>query len=289
METLPEGTRVGRVALDVADVDRVAAFYADVVGLQRLDGGAARGPGSGDAVALGVGDEALLVVRPAPDDGNRPRDAAGLFHVAVRVPSRAALAGALARLRDAGRLGGASDHLVSEALYASDPEGNGVEVYRDRPRAAWERSADGSPRIDTLPLDLADLESAGGGDDTAGGDGVPVGTDVGHVHLAVTDLEEARAFYVDGLGFDLVERVRGGLFVAAGGYHHHVGLNVWQGRSEPAEGRGLAWLELVVPTSEELSEVIARLDDAGYDVRETEDGARAVDPDGIEVRLVVEG
>jgi catechol 2,3-dioxygenase len=289
MSTLPDATRVGRVALDVADVDRVAAFYADVVGLQPLDGGAARGPGSGDAVALGADDRPLLVLRPAPAAGDRPRDAAGLFHVAFRVPSRAALADALARLDDAGRLSGTSDHIVSEALYARDPEGNGVEVYRDRPREAWERTADGSPRIDTLPLDVADLESAGRGDDTAGGDGVPVGTDVGHVHLEVTDLEEARAFYVDALGFDLVERVRGGLFVAAGGYHHHVGLNVWQGRSAPAEGRGLAWFELVVPSSDGLAAVVARLEGGGYGVRETEYGASVEDPDGIEVRLVVEG
>jgi catechol 2,3-dioxygenase len=275
MSSLPDGTRVGRVALDVADLDGAATFYEDAVGLATL-------ADSEDRVTLGAGEDPLLELRAAPDAEPRPGDAAGLFHVAYRVPARGALGDALGRLRESGRMSGASDHIVSEALYARDPEGNGVEVYRDRPRDEWDRKADGRPRIDTLPLALDDLA-----DDADGDRAAPPGTDVGHVHLEVTDLDDAHAFYVDALGFDRVERVAGALFVAAGGYHHHVGLNVWNRRSAPASGRGLAWFEVVVPGEAALAAAVDRVAAAGYAVTETDAGATVADPAGVEVRLVL--
>jgi len=271
MTDLPAQTHVGRVAFDVADPDRARTFYDEVGGLDPLGDG-----------RLGAGGDPLVELRAAPDDDPRPLAAAGLFHVAYRVPGRPALADALLRLRASGRMTGASDHVVSEALYAADPEDNGVEVYRDRPREVWERSPDGTPRIDTLPLDLADLET-----EAAGEESVPPGTDVGHVHLGVSDLDAARAFYVDALGFEQRATYDGALFVAAGGYHHHVGLNVWNGTSERAAGRGLAWFEVVVPDGDALDAAVDRLTAAGYDVDAAGDGAAVEDPDSVEIRLAV--
>jgi len=140
--TEPE-TGIGRVALRVADLDRAVGFYERVVGLETLHRSDGR-------VALGV-DDPCLVLLSAPDAPARDRTATGLFHAAIRVPSRAALGGALDRIEEQWRLDGASDHRVSEALYLTDPEGNGVEVYRDRPRDGWPASADGGVEMDTLP------------------------------------------------------------------------------------------------------------------------------------------
>ncbi|MFB6164723.1 MAG: VOC family protein [Haloarculaceae archaeon] len=274
---LPADAHVGRVALTVDDLDRVLPFYRDALGfaVER----------DGDVARLSASDRPLLVLvedRGAPE---RPRDAAGLFHVAIRVPSRAALADALARIRDAGAsLTGASDHLVSEALYLRDPAGNGVEVYRDRPREDWPRAPDGSVEMDTLPLDLEGLAA-----DATGAGELPAGTAVGHVHLEVADLARAEGFYVEALGFDRQTRFgEQASFVGAGGYHHHVGLNTWNHRTSPAAGdaRGLRWFEVVVPDAAALDAVRKRLGDRGEGVTAADDGAVVVtDPDRIQVRL----
>jgi catechol 2,3-dioxygenase len=268
---LPAETRVGRVALAVADRERVADFYRSVVGLDEVAEGTAR-------TVLGAGQRPLVVLEDS-DAPARAAEEAGLFHTAVRVPDRAALADALARIEDRWRLDGASDHLVSEALYLRDPEDNGVEIYCDRPRAEWPTS-DGRVGMDTLRLDIDALR-----DEATGRDRVPDGTDIGHVHLEVTDLPAARGFYVDTLGLGVRQEYDGALFVAAGEYHHHVGLNVWRGRSAPASGRGLDWMELLVP-ADALAEARERLRAAGVEVTKTEDGIAFADPDGIELRLV---
>ena len=287
MSTLPDFTRIGQVGLSVDSLDRASRFYRRIVGLepgrrtddrepgQRIDGRA----------TFGAGERTLLELRAAPDEPPRPDDAAGLFHVAYRVPSRVALAAALGRIREYWWLAGASDHLVSEALYLDDPEDHGVEIYCDRPREGWERTPNGGILIDSLPLDTGDLaaEPNGASDGT-----VPPETDVGHVHLEVTDLDRARAFYVDALGFEETFRMQGALFAAAGGYHHHLGLNTWHGRSEPASGRGLDWFELLFPNRDSLEGALDRLDEAGYVPERTDDRVAVEDPDGIEVRLAVE-
>lgn len=271
--TLPAETTVGRVSLRVANLDRLVDFYSAVVGLdvQRRDDGRA---------VLGAGETALLELVGAPDTPARERADAGLFHTAVRVPTRAALGAALARIEGDWRLTGASDHRVSEALYLRDPEDNGVEVYRDRPRGEWP-TRDGRVEMDTLPLDLDSLRASAGDP----GAGAPAETGVGHVHLEVTDIPAARAFYVDALGLTVRQEWDGALFVAAGGYHHHVGLNTWNGRTEPAGGRGLAWFELCVP-GDGFGAVRERLEGADIEIEETTTGEFAVsDPDGIGVRL----
>lgn len=273
---LSETTRPGRVALRVNDLDRLVAFYRDVVGLTVLER-------DGDRATLGS-DEPLLELIADPDASERRREETGLFHAAFRVPSREALGEALERIRERWRLEGASDHLVSEALYLADPEGNGVEIYRDRPRSEWPIDEDGGVEMETLALDTEALAALGRGRGTA-----PDGTTVGHVHLEVSSLPAARAFYVDALGL----RVRqewgdSALFVAAGDYHHHVGLNTWNGRTAPSTGRGLAWFELLVPDRGALEAIRGRLEGPGVEADGEGAGLDIADPDGIELRLRAE-
>lgn len=270
--TLPVATRIGRTALRVTDLDGAVAFYRDVVGLEirnRTD----------TAATLGAGDAPLLELERDADAaprGNR----AGLFHTAFRVPSRTALGAALERIREEWRLDGASDHNVSEALYLTDPEGNGVEIYRDRERDQWPHAADGSVQMETLPLDLGAVAAESG----SAGD-APAETTVGHVHLEATGIEAARGFYVDTLGFDVRMDAGAALFLAAGGYHHHLGVNTWNGRSDPAGGRGLAWFEVVVPDDATLAAVRDRLTAADVAVAERGDSIEVADPDGVVVRV----
>lgn len=273
---LPGSAHFGRVGLRVQSLAETLPFYRDIFGLT-VDR-------EGDRATLGVGSP-LIVFTEAPDAPARDETEAGLFHVAVRVPTRAALADALARIQSSDfSLTGASDHLVSEALYLRDPEGNGVEIYRDRPQAAWSMTDDGMVEMQTLPLDLDSLA-----EDRVGGEHAPSGTDIGHVHLEVTDLDRAEAFYVDRLGFGV--RARYGAdasFLAAGDYHHHIGLNTWNHREAPrsSESCGLDWFEFVVPAG--FAQLEERLLDDGQPVSQ-EDGALCVqDPDGITLRLLPE-
>ena len=281
-DRLPAGTRIGRVALRVADLDETTAFYRDVVGLAVLDR-------DGDEAVLGVDGTELLVLERDPDRPERGPTDAGLFHTALRVPSRAALGEALSRVRDRWRLDGASDHLVSEALYLDDPEGNGVEIYRDRPREEWPTADDGTVRMATEPLDLEGVAAAA--DDSGLTDRAPTGTDVGHVHLEVTSLSAFEAVYVDGLGFEVGMTGPDVRFVAAGGYHHHLGANTWRGRTTSAAGRGLAWSEVIVPDAAGLDAIRSRLGavaadgDVEFAVDERDEGIAITDADGIVVRV----
>ncbi len=216
-----------------------------------------------DVVELGAASDgtALVTLVHRPDAPPRPPRTTGLFHLALLVPSRADLARAFHRVHAAGwRFTGASDHLVSEAFYLDDPEGNGIEIYRDRPREEWEIE-NGELRMGTLPLDLAGVLT--GIEDGDVGDGMASGTRIGHVHLQVADIPGAEAFYVDALGFEPVVRAYpGALFVAAGGYHHHLGLNTWAGVGAPAppEGaRGLRSFSVVLPDAEALAAVRSSL------------------------------
>ena len=187
-----------------------------------------------------AGGEPLIELVSAPDAPRAPSFSTGLFHLAILVPDRAELARSLQRLAGAGwRLTGASDHLVSEALYLRDPEGNGIEIYRDRPREEWRRDGD-ELAMATLPLDLesvlGELEQ-----DEAPANGMPAGTTMGHVHLQVADIPPVEGFYNGALGLDVMVRsYPGALFLAAGGYHHHLGLNTWQSQGAPRSAGGRA-------------------------------------------------
>lgn len=229
---------IGRVRLRVADLARVRDYYERTIGLRVLDE-------NGDTVTLGA-DAPLVELVGDPAAQPAPPGSTGLFHLAILVPDRPSLAQAVQRVLDTGwRFTGASDHFVSEAFYLRDPEGNGIEIYRDRPREEWEYEPDGQLRMGTVALDIQDIVAEMPADEDSG---MPDGTIMGHVHLHVSDLGEAEAFYVDRLGLDVTVRgYPGALFVSHDGYHHHVGLNTWQGAHGPAPppgSRGLIDYEL---------------------------------------------
>lgn len=245
--------RVGEVALAVRDLGRVEAFYRDVLGLRVVE----RAP---DAVRLGGADgPGFLTLLHRPDA--RPDDPAqaGLFHTAFLLPSRAHLG---AWLTHAGALGasitGASDHGVSEAVYLDDPEGNGVEVYADRPRDAW-RWRDGQVEMTTRPLDVPGLARDAAWVEAWAG--APAGTRIGHVHLRVGDVAQAVGFYAGRLGLDPVSARPGAAFLSTGGYHHHVAVNTWRsagaGPRDPARA-GLAYVTLEAADAAVLDAVAAR-------------------------------
>src|SRR5215212_10526228 len=279
---IPPDTAIGKVRLRVADVDALAAFYERVVGLGAVER-------DGELVRLGPeGGAPLVELVSAPGAPPAPSFSTGLFHLAILVPDRPGLARSLRRIADAGwRLTGASDHLVSEALYLQDPEGNGIEIYRDRPRDEWRRNGD-DLAMATLPLDLesvlAELDPA-----ERQANGMPAGTTMGHVHLQVADIPAAERFYNRGLGLDVMVRsYPGALFLAAGGYHHHVGVNTWQsqGAPPPPEGAlGLDRYELVLPDPAERDSAAERLAEAGAVPQRLDEGVLASDPSGNRVLL----
>ncbi|KKM80920.1 hypothetical protein LCGC14_1335050 [marine sediment metagenome] len=228
---------IGSVTLVVHDLARVAAFYEIVIGLHRLAADRA-------SVTLGAGGRALLRLRADPAAQRRDRREAGLFHTAFLMPGRADLGRWLHHAAHGGhRLSGASDHLVSEALYLDDPEGNGIELYADRPRGQWSHDADGVVMA-TGPLDLEGLAGSADGDWV----GAPDATVVGHVHLQVGALAPAERFITETLGFALTKRYPGAAFFGSGGYHHHLAANIWASdgagpRDLPATG--LAEVEIL--------------------------------------------
>ena len=280
--SIDPGTDLGTVRLTVSDVSRSRSFYEQALGLiasDRDDGSLVLGAGGGQPLIELRGDSS------APPLNRR---LTGLYHLAILVPTRLDLALAMARLTESQwPLDGASDHLVSEALYLSDPDGNGIEIYRDRPREEWRRNA-GQLEMATLPLDLnglvRELSQAERFQVHA-----PAGTRIGHVHLQVADLAEAEAFYSGVLGFDVVVRgYPGALFVSAGGYHHHIGLNTWHsaGSRPPSPAAvGLRSFEIALPSDEALDAVLARVRAAGIAVAAHGSGSLIRDPSGNGVLL----
>ena len=278
--SLPSGAPISvrRVILAVRDLDRTAAFYESVIGLEPIER-------AGHLVRLGAGGRDLLELRGdralAPAD---PRSA-GLFHTAFLLPDRASLGRFLAHAIAHGVvLEGASDHKVSEALYLSDPEGNGIEVYADRPQAAWSWSG-GTVAMSTDPIDGEGVLAAGAGEAWTA---APAGTVVGHVHLRVGDTDVAERFWRDGIGLDLTCRYPGGSFFGSGGYHHQVAANVWRSRGageRPAGTTGLVALELDV-RPDVLSRTGERLAAAGHLARDVAGGVSVPDPWNTEVRLL---
>ena len=279
---LPDATHIDSVSLEVGDLARSVGFYTDVIGLEAIR--------TADGLAtLGLGGRMLVELTETPGAPPFPVSATGLYHLAILVESRVELGRSLARLVERGYpLGGASDHLVSEALYLTDPDGNGIEIYRDRPRAEWPM-VNGNPKIDTLPLDLqALLDDAH--KETRPWTGLAKGTTIGHIHLQMDDLATARTFYCDVLGFDMIFDMSrmGALFISAGGYHHHIGLNTWHSRCgspRPDGTAGLVSYVIDVADAAALSAVEARLVGAGNHVDGGDGHLRVVDPAGNTVVL----
>lgn len=279
-DRLPAATRVGGVRLQVADLDRSVAWYERVLGLRVLERPEGR-------ATLGAADGPPLV-ELVERRGARPvrrRAHLGLFHFAILLPDRAALGGFLRHLAGIDEPVGASDHLVSEALYLHDPDGLGIEVYADRPRPTWQRQ-DGELVMDTRPLDAEGVLAAGG---SGAWTGMPAGTVMGHMHLHVGSLDHGAAFYRDALGFDAtVWSYPGALFLSAGGYHHHLGLNTWAGPDAPRPGdndaRLLEW-ELILPDRDSLDRAAGRLQAAGHAISRSADSIRLPDPWGTTLHL----
>lgn len=277
--SLPDAAHVGVVHLQIADLARSLRWYADVLGLRVLtrDGTAATLTAHGD-------DAPLVVLHEQP--GAAPVTAharLGLYHYAILLPDRASLGRFVAHLAELGVHAGAGDHLVSEAFYLHDPDGLGIEVYADRPRAEWRRSAQGI-EMATLPVNVPELLAAAGNEPWHG---MPAGTAMGHVHLHVGTLDEALTFYGDAIGFAKTAELSGAGFLSAGGYHHHLGVNTWA-RNAPSAGaneaRLLEWT-IVVPTAVDAAAVADRVRGAGGHVESS--GAAFVlrDPWGTAVRV----
>ena len=272
--------RIGHVHLTISRLDRSIEFYETRLGftLHRRDDQTAR---------LGAGGPDLLVLSQN-EDAPRVHGTTGLYHFALLVPSRRHLGRALRRLVDNDVvLQGVADHGVSESLYLADPDGNGIEVYRDRPREQWP-FVNGRLRMGTDPLDL---ESLLGEDRDGDRRGLDPATVIGHVHLHVSRLDESERFYVDVLGFELMQRFGpGALFVAAGGYHHHIGVNTWAGVGAPPPPPGAVGLRHFVvrlPTEAAREETIARVRSAGIEFDTTPEGVLVRDPAGNAMLLTI--
>lgn len=276
---------IGAITLAVKNLTTVAAFYRDAVGLAVL----VRSRGE---CVLGTDARPLVVLKEKRAGQARPGHP-GLYHLALRLPSRVALAHWLAHYTNLGcpLWQGASDHGVSEAIYLSDPEGNGIEITSDSPRSQWVVAPDGRITVFARQLDVDDLLACS---PPRPWRGLPDCTDMGHIHLRVADIAQAKGFYVNGLGFGLkTELPDSALFVAAGDYHHHIGLNVWQSQGAlpaPWDSLGLASFDIHFGDPTILAQTAERLTQAGYTVQPHKESTglaqyQVVDPFGIQMLL----
>jgi catechol 2,3-dioxygenase len=273
---------IGAVGMMVRDLDRLTAYYRDMLGLTVQEH-------SRQGAILGTGGVALLELIHSPDAlPDDPREA-GLYHTAFLMPTRADLARwILHAARNRVPITGASDHDVSEAIYLDDPEGNGVEVYSDRPRERWRR--DGQlifQKTDPLDIDaiVREIDPA-----TATYPSAPEGLRIGHIHLRVGNVERAEAFYSGVLGLDVTRRRTGATFLSSGGYHHHVAANVWHSDGagvRNAKRAGLDWFAMEINDQPTMDGVKERLDAAGVTVDAIPGGFAAIDPWGTSIRFTV--
>lgn len=287
---LPATIRLGTVHLAVASLARSLEFYQRVLGFALLSQSTAA-EGQAAVAELGVAGSPQVLVRLQEQPGACPiprRGRLGIYHLAVLLPSRADLGCFLKHVHALGVYVGSSDHNYSEATYLTDPDGFTIEVYRDRPRSEWQVSEAGEIQSALDPLDEAGVLQAAG---NTRWQGLPVGTTIGHLHFYIGSLAEAAAFYHTALGFDVETwSLSGALFVGAGGYHHHLGLNVWAAGSPvatEADARLLRW-ELWLPDADSRDAAASRLQAAGYAVDSTPEGPIATDPWGIRVLLGAE-
>ncbi|MDZ4765448.1 MAG: VOC family protein [Chloroflexota bacterium] len=279
-------TQLGIVSLTVSDLARSLDFYTRTLGMDIL-----AQTDHGATVGVAASSLALLELVELPGAKPQPQFSTGLYHVAILLPSRADLGRWLLHMAaDGYPLQGASDHRVSEAVYLADPDENGLEIYRDRPRAEWVWRAN-NVEMATLPMDIDGVLDAGraASRDSAVWQ-MPAGTTVGHIHLRVGDIARAQAFYHDLLGFDIVMQMPSALFVSAGGYHHHIGANTWGSRGappSPAGTVGLGAFTIRVPDAAALHAITARLDSAAANYTADGDDVRLDDPFQNAIRIVV--
>ncbi len=283
MNSIPATTVMGAVSLDVADMVSMSKFYADGVGLGVL------AEATGGVVTLGRESQPLIHLRHSPGLKYAGPSEAGLFHTAVLFTDRGSLAAAVARLSQLfpTSFTGSADHLVSEAFYFDDPEGNGVELYWDRPQEQWTRVGS-QIQMDTLALD-PNMFLTTHLDETSVMNHGRANSTIGHVHLSVGNIAQASDFYVNQLGFEQTFSWNGqALFVSAGGYHHHMAMNIWRSRGagvrQPSLGLGL--VEIIVDGADETAAIADRLQHSGNTVRATDKGFDVDDPWGNTVRIM---
>jgi catechol 2,3-dioxygenase len=280
---LPAATRVGRVRLRVSSLDAAREFYGTLLGLRPLDAE------SEESVLAEPGGEALVSLEELPGARKQPVFSAGLYHTAFLLPRRADLGHMLRRLVEARwPLQGASDHGVSEALYLADPDGNGVEIYADRPGELWPRQ-NGQLAMTTARLDIDSLLDEADRD-TPGSEGTfPAGSSVGHIHLRVPSIEDGRKLFVDVIGFDVTgDNYPGALFMSAGGYHHHVAMNIWESRGappQPGDAAGLIDFEILVPDGDAISEIAGRATASGLALEQLPGGIAVTGAGAIRVLI----
>ncbi|MFD3162919.1 VOC family protein [Herpetosiphon sp. NSE202] len=281
-QSIDAATTLGVTTLRVADAGRSLAFYRDLLGFHVLEQTAS-------TIVLGSPNHVVLRLEVEADLKRHPSNVTGLYHAAILLPTRLDLAYMVQRLIAVRYRFGASDHAVSEALYLDDPDGNGLEIYRDRSRSEWRWGANGEVHMVTESLDLYGVLAEITPNAPAWA-GIPAGTTIGHMHLQVGNLRQAEEFYHGVLGFDIVAHYPGALFVSAGGYHHHLGLNVWQsqnGPQQPNDAAGLAHFEIVMANQAALDSVRQRLAAADIAVQEHPNGLVVLDPWQTELRFIV--
>lgn len=282
---LKETIKIGKVVLKVKNLYSMIDFYQNQLGLDVLES-------SKKAAVLGLGqDNRELIEFREIKNPNSPSVQPGLFHLALLLPKRSDLGNTLYTLAAKKQvpLQGASDHGYSEALYLADPEGNGIEIYWDKPKSEWNIQEDGTIVGVTKQMDAQGVLDAR---DKSVSTNLPNGTIMGHVHLMVRDIKEAKSFYVDTLGFDLKYQFGSqALFVAAGEYHHHIGLNSWNTKGKPvakAKDLGLDYFVVLVEDVSELNKVKHNLVERNFDLEEeTNDSITVVDPNNISIQFKI--
>jgi catechol 2,3-dioxygenase len=278
----PPHTFVGQVDLKVANLERSLAFYQNVIGFQILEQSTKK------AILTADGRTPLLTIEQPENVIPKQPNRTGLYHFAILLPTRSDLAKVLLHfIRIGYPLQGGSDHLVSEALYLADPDGNGIEIYADRPSSSWNWN-NGEVVMSTEPLDVENLLAEGR---DGAWKGLPADTVIGHIHLHVSELQKTEHFYHEGLGFDVVNRYgRQALFISTGGYHHHIGLNTWNGVGIPAPSEnsvGLKQFSLVLPSEEARNQIIDQLRKIDASVTEENGVYMTKDPSGNLIQLLV--
>jgi catechol 2,3-dioxygenase len=290
VQSIAAATGMGTVDLAVTDADRALRFYRDYVGLAQL-------PGAGPEIHMGAAGRELVVLHPGAERPVVPRTS-GLYHLAIVVPDRRELARIIGRLSRLRWDQSPTDHVMTKANYIWDPDGNGIEIYTESPEDGTMGFAngtfvvyakDGRERSGRDPIDLEELFSHLLPNDRLDAP-MPQGTKIGHVHLHVSDVDDALRFYHDLVGFDVMGHIPGVGFVSAGGYHHHLGLNEWAGhgaRSAPAGSAGLRRFTVELPTQSDLEDVVGRLEHGNVRLVEEDHGLSAVDPSANRVLFKV--
>ncbi|CAM4183177.1 VOC family protein [Lederbergia lenta] len=273
---------IGTVDLIVENLEHTLAFYINVLGFQVLDQTAS-------SASLTADGKTPLLTLEQPEDVKPRKRTTGLYHIAFLLPDRSDLANIVHYfIQTSAQLQGASDHHVSEALYLSDPEGNGIEIYIDREPNTWKWDGD-QVYMTTQALDVEDLLKNASDE---GWQGMPTGTIVGHIHLQVAELEKTKEFYCEGLGFDAVLNYGSqALFVSKERYHHHIGLNIWNSGGAPAPAKnsaGLKWFTIIFPNNAIMSEAVNRLRKINAWISESDGEVTIKDPSGIYIRLITE-